>query len=337
MKPFEYASPTDVNQVAPLLGNGQDTAILAGGTDLLALMKDDIVTPKRLVNIKALSLLSGIHYNTQNASSDFIAAKVDLRIGALTRLQDVADNAMVRRYYPALAEACDQAASPQIRNMATIGGNLLQRPRCWYYRNGFGLLALDKNGESLVLKGDNRYHAILGNEGPAYFISPSTIAPILIAYGTMIDVHGRERMINLEALYRIPKNEQEREHTIAPGELLTDIIVGPHSNLRAASYEVRQKHAFDWPLATAAVALQMDGNTVKSARVVMGHVAPIPWISKEAEAALVGKPVNEQTAEAAGAAAVQNAKSLGHNSHKIQCARVAVKRAILKAAGLPVA
>lgn len=334
MKPFEYASPTDMNEVAPLLGrNWDDGAILAGGTDLIALMKDEVVAPKRVVNIKAIKPLN-LFAIQPTANSTTIA------VGALSRLQELADNAHIRSAFPALTEALDDAASPQIRNMATIGGNLLQRPRCWYYRNGLGLLAIAKDGESLVLKGDNRYHAILGNDGPAYFVSPSTIAPVLIAYDAKIGIFGIDgkiRRMPLQELYRIPKQQNEREHTILPGELLTDVSIHTGPNTKAAVYEVRQKHAFDWPLATAAVVLQMNGNKVKSARVVMGHVAPIPWISKEAEAALVGKPINEQTAEDAGAAAVQNAKSLGHNSHKIQCARVAVKRAIMKAAGLPVA
>lgn len=325
---FEYTSPTDISQVATLVGtNG---AILAGGTDLLALIKDDVVAPKRLVNIKAIKGLNGIQYDAHQA----------LTIGALARIQDVADNATVRKVYPALADACDEAASPQIRNMATMGGNLLQRPRCWYYRTGHGLLALDTDGKSLVLKGDNRYHSILGNQGPAYFVSPSTIAPILIAYGAKVVItatNGKTRLLPLENLYRIPKAEGEREHAIAPGELLTNIVVQPAPAAKAAVYEVRQRHSFDWPLATAAVVLTMDGKNVKSAHIVLGHVAPIPWVSKEAEQALIGKPINQDTAMAAGAAAVRNAKGLGGNNFKIHWARVAVKRALFKAAGLPVA
>lgn len=334
MKSFEYASPTDLNQVAPLLGNNwQDAAILAGGTDLIALMKDEIVMPKRLVNVKAIKPLN-LFAIQPTADSTTVS------VGALSRLQELADNTHIRKAFPALSEALDDAASPQIRNMATIAGNLLQRPRCWYYRNGFGLLAMDKSGESLVRKGDSRYHAILGNDGPALFVSPSTIAPVLIVFNAKVGIFGIDgkiRRIPLQDLYRVPKLEDEREHTILPGELITDVIFSTMRTTKAAVYEVRQKHAFDWPIATAAVAVEMNGSTIKSARIVLGHVAPIPWISKEAEDALVGKPLNEQTAEAAGAAAVQNAKSLGHNSHKIQCARVAVKRAIMKAAGLPVA
>src|SRR3954464_13311233 len=179
MRAFEYATPQTKEQAVGLLGTTWGgTEILAGGTDLLALMKADVVHPKRLVNIKGISDLNGIR-----------ASGGGLRIGALTTLGDLADNAEVMHGYPALAEAVNEAASPQIRNMATMGGNLCQRPRCWWFRNGFGLLAM-QNGKSLVLTGDNRYHAILGNDGPAYFVSPSTIAPALIAQNAKVRILG---------------------------------------------------------------------------------------------------------------------------------------------------
>jgi xanthine dehydrogenase YagS FAD-binding subunit len=325
MRPFEYASPNDRDQVVGLLGSQWGAnEILAGGTDLLALMKDDVVTPQRLVNVKNIAALRGVR-QVPDA----------LDIGALTLTQDVADNATVQKYYPALAKACGDAASPQIRNMATMGGNLCQRPRCWYFRNGYGLLGM-KDGKSLVAEGDNRYHAILGNQGPAKFVSPSSVAPILIAYGAQVTIYGpggKSRTVPLEKFYVTPQKEGEREHDLAPNEILTGIVVpGKGFPPKAAVYEVRQKYSFDWPLATAAVALTMNGGTVKTARVVMGHVAPVPWISQEAEQALAGKPLNEQTAAAAADAAVAKATPLSHNAYKVQLARVAVKRALLAAA-----
>jgi xanthine dehydrogenase YagS FAD-binding subunit len=234
-----------------------------------------------------------------------------------------------------LADAAGEAASPQIRNVATIAGNLCQRPRCWYFRTGHGLLALDKTGKSLVLQGDNRYHAILGNDGPAYFVSPSTIAPVLIAYDARLRILGPrgQREIPLEKFFVVPKTQSEREHDLRPNEFITDVIVPPAPGVRAAHYEVRQKEAFDWPYATAAVALKMNGRTIESARVVMGHVAPVPWLSPETAEVLKGKAITQATAEDAAKAAVAKAKSLGHNAAKIHLARVAVKRAILKAAG----
>jgi xanthine dehydrogenase YagS FAD-binding subunit len=327
MRPFEFASPQKADQVSPLLGKQWgEVEVLAGGTDLLSLMKDDVTTPKRLVNIKSIVELHGI-------SPMHVPG---LRIGALTTLAEIAENADVQQQFPALATAAGDAASPQIRNLATIGGNLCQRPRCWYFRSGFGLLAQGKDGNSYVLKGDNRYHAILGNEGPAYFVSPSTIAPVLIAYDAKVEILGPKgaRTVAAEKFFVIPKNESEREHDLKPNEIVTAVVLLPAAGVHAAAYEVRQKEAFDWPYATAAVALTMNGNTVQSARVVMGHVAPIPWISPEAARVLTGKSISPEIAEQAGAAAVVEAKGLGHNEQKIHLARVAVKRALLKAGGV---
>jgi len=326
MQAFEYASATKKEQIATLLGD--DGAVLAGGTDLLALMKDDVVTPKRLVNIKQIEGLRGVSYN----------ANTGLRIGALTTLAELADSKDLTAY-PMLTEAVQEAASVQIRNLATIGGNMCQRPRCWYYRNGMGLLPTTKDGKSMVLEGDNRYAAILGNNGPAYFVSPSTLAPVLIAYGAKIHLYSAKssgtgvRELPLEKFFVIPTSEGQREHDLKPGEIVMEIIVPPPSkNLKASSYEVRQRAAFDWPLAHAAVALEMDGNTVKSARVVLGQVAPVPWISPEAADALVGKTVNNDTAMAAANAAVAKAKPLSRNKYKITLAKAAVKRAVINAA-----
>src|SRR2546422_5953954 len=273
MRAFEYTSPTTRDQAIGLLAPAWGQAeVLAGGTDLLALMKDDVVQPKRLVNIKEISDLHGITANAQG-----------LRIGALTTLGDLADNANVVKNYPALAEALTEAASPQIRNQATLGGNLCQRPRCWYFRTGFGLLPKDETGKELVTEGDNRYHAILGNDGPAKFVSPSTIAPILIAYAARIRLEGPKgkRELALEKFFVIPRVQREREHDLRPNEIVTEVVIPPPADAKAAHYEVRQKAAFDWPLAVAAVALRMRGSKAQSARVVMGYVAPVPWVSSE--------------------------------------------------------
>ena len=325
MRPFEYVSPTSKAQAVGLLGTSWgNTEILAGGTDLLALMKDDVVSPKRLVNIKDIKDLQGVSSDAQG-----------LRIGALSRLSDLAEDTDITKKYPAFADALIEAASPQIRNMATLGGNLCQRPRCWYFRSGLGLLPKDKSGKDLVSEGENRYHAILGNEGPAKFVSPSTIVPILIAYGAKIRLEGPKgkRELPLEKFYITPRTENEREHDLRPDEIVTELVIPSADGVKAAHYEVRQKEAFDWPLALAAVALKMNGSNVQSARVVMGYVAPVPWPSPEAEQALAGQAINESTAEKAADAALKNAKPLSHNAYKVQLARVALKRTILKAAG----
>ena len=324
MRAFEYASARSKQQAVDLLGaTWGDSEILAGGSDLLALMKDDVVHPRRLVDVKEIPELRGVR-----------AAGAGLSVGALATMAELQDDPRVRQKYPALAQALDEAASPQIRNVATLGGNLCQRPRCWYFRGGHGLLAQGPNGESLVLKGDNRYHAILGNEGPAYFVSPSTIAPVLVAYGAKVRLFGPrgDRELELEKFFRAPKSADEREHDLAPNEIVTEIVLPSAEGAWSANYEVRQKEAFDWPYATAAVVLRMSGNSVRSARIVLGHVAPVPWISREAEEAITGRPLDEPTATAAGRAAVAAARPLSRNRHKVQLASVAVKRALLAAA-----
>ena len=324
MRPFEYLSPNTRTQAISLLGSTWGSSeILAGGTDLLALMKDDILAPKRLINIKDIKDLRGVSSDPQG-----------IRLGALTTLGDLADDESVKKNYPALAEALGEAASPQIRNLATLGGNLCQRPRCWYFRNGLGLLPIDEAGKELVSEGENRYHAILGNEGPAKFVSPSTIVPILVAYGAKIRLQGLngKRELPLERFYVTPKKEGEREHDLRPNEMVTEVMVPAATNVKAAHYEIRQKAAFDWPLALAGVALKMRDSKVESARIVLGYVAPVPWPSPEAEKALAGQPINKETAQKAAAAALTNAKPLSHNAYKVKLARVAVTRAIMKAA-----
>ncbi|HWY58502.1 MAG TPA: FAD binding domain-containing protein [Terriglobales bacterium] len=329
MRSFEYASPTTKEQAVGLLGATWGQAeVLAGGTDLLALMKDDVVHPKRLVNIKQIKEMSGVTLGPKG-----------LRVGALATLGELADNVNVVKDYPALAEAINDAASPQIRNMATIGGNLCQRPRCWYFRGGFGLLPKNEAGKDLVTEGENRYHAILGNDGPAKFVSPSSIVPVLIAYGAVLQLVGPHgpRVQSLERFYIIPKTETEREHDLRPNEIIAEILLPPIRDLKVAHYEIRQKQAFDWPLAVAAVALNMQGSDLFGCRLVLGAVAPVPWRAGDGEAALnkaarIHGGISEEAAKAAAEGALQSATPLSHNAYKVQLAKVAVKRVILKAA-----
>jgi xanthine dehydrogenase YagS FAD-binding subunit len=324
MQKFEYASPTTKEQAVALLGNQWgETEVLAGGTDLLSLMKDYIVTPKRLVNIKGIKELDGVMTPRDGSA----------RIGALATIERVIE--VLGKGFPAVTQAASGITSPQIRNMGTIGGDLCQRPRCWYYRAGFGLMAKGENGEPLVPKGDNRYHAILGNEGPAYFVNPSSLAPAFIALNAKIKIlgPGGEREVEAEKFFVIPKSDNEREYALKPNEIVTGILIPRTLGIRNATYEVRQKESLDWPLAAASVALSLDsGKKVKTARVVLGHVAPIPWVSSEAAQFLAGKTITEDVAAEAGKLALANAKPLSHNAYKVQLARVAVKRAILQAA-----
>ena len=322
MEAFEYASPRSVQDAVKLLeSTWGGTEVMAGGTDLISAMKDRVVTPKRVVSLKNVKALDRIQGSSGSG----------LRLGALVTIRQLLDSQEARQAFPGLVQAADGIRGEQMRHMGTVGGELLQRPRDWYFRNGYGLLA-QHDGKSLIPDGQNYYSAILGNSGPAYFVNPSSLAPILIALNAKVALHGPkgQREVELSKFYTMPKSEGEREYVMMPDEILTEITV-PGGSAKTATYEIREKEGLDWPLVTAAVALEMDGNTVKSARVVLGHVAPVPWPSAEAEQALQGKSLTEDVADAAGKAAVSKATPLSQNGYKVQLARVAVKRALMRA------
>jgi xanthine dehydrogenase YagS FAD-binding subunit len=320
MESFAYANPATVEEaVGQLAAQWGEVDVLAGGTDLISLMKENLHTPKRVVNIKSIKALEGIQKTTAG-----------LRIGALVTMDELAKSGVVLAACRALTEAAAGIPSPQIRHMGTVGGDLCQRPRCWYYRGGFGLLAM-KDGKSLVSEGENKYHAIFGG-GPAYFVSASSLGPALVALGAKVKLVSAKgaREVPVAQFFITPKDENTREIALRPDEILTEIVV-PEAAVKSATYEVRQKTSLDWPLATASVALAMNGTTVRSAKIVLGHVAPVPWDSAAAARALAGKEVTAATAEAAGKAAVADARPLSQNAYKVTLARVAVKRALLKA------
>ena len=323
MQAFEYVSPTTLKSAVQLLAEAKgEAAVLAGGTDLLSLMKDRIASPGRLVDLQKLKELKRIEFKSESG----------LRLGALVTLEELIESTEVRQHYPALVQAAQGVSSPQIRSVGTVGGDLCQRPRCWYYRAGYGLLATYQ-GKPMPPDGDNRYHAILGNSGPAYFVSPSSLGPALLALGAKVRLHGPEgaRELEVDKFFVTPASESESEHALRPHEILTEIVVPAANGIKMAVYEVRQKEALDWPLAAAAVALSMEGDSIRRARVVLGHVAPVPWPSAEAEQALVGKTFVDELADEAGKAAVSKATPLSKNAYKVQLARVAVKRALLRA------
>ncbi len=324
MKAFEYAAPESEQEVLELLSAQRgETELMAGGTDLVGLMKKMIVTPERVVSLSRVASLKAIDADSQGA-----------RLGAMATLEDVAEHP-VSADYPALRQAIAAIHSLQLQAQGTLGGELCQRPRCWYFRGGDGLLA---SGGRLVAEGDSRYHAIFGNTGAAKFVSPSRLAPALIALGAKVRIVGPgpedETEMPLEFLFRTPKDERQREHDLEPNQFVSHILLPPAGRVSSASYEVQHGAGPEYPLAAAAAALVIRGGIVADARVVLGQVAPVPWLSAEASEAIVGRPVNEATAEAAGEAAVARATPLAKNEYKVQLAKVSVKRALLLAAGL---
>jgi xanthine dehydrogenase YagS FAD-binding subunit len=288
-------------------------------------MKDYIDSPDRLVNVKGLDA-------TVTSTPDG-----GLRIGSAVRIVDLAEHAQVTRLYPAVVHAAGEVGTPQIRNQGTVGGNINQRPRCWYFRNEEFVCFKKGGSRCFAVGGENQYHAIFGNNGPSHIVHPSSLAVPLVAYGAKFRVLGPkgEREVAAADYFTMPTMANVRkENVLEDEELLTHVILPPPGAVKTGHYEVRYKQSHDWPLAFTTVVLTMNGNTIRSARVVLGAVAPVPWRSRPAEEALAGKPLNEQTAALAGEAAVSDAKPMSGNAYKVQIAKTAVKRAIMQAAGL---
>jgi xanthine dehydrogenase YagS FAD-binding subunit len=324
LKPFAYVNPTNEKDAIAALSPEFEKALpIGGGQDLLARMKDYITGPDRVVNVKG-----ALESNVRPVNGG-------LRIGAAMKMVDLAEHADVARLYPAISAAAIEVGTPQIRNQATIGGNLNQRPRCWYFRNE-EFHCFKKGGNTCFsITGENQFHAILGG-GPSFIVHPSSLAVPMVAYGATFRLLGPkgERLVPAAEYFTLPARNVRVENVLAPDELLTHVILPAPGALKSGHYEVRYKTSHDWPIAFATVLLAMSGTTVQSARVVMGAVAPIPWRSPEAERALAGKSITEATAAAAAEAALQKAQPLAQNAYKIQVAKTAVKRAILRAAGI---
>ena len=299
--------------------SGQPLALpMAGGMDLLGMMKDYIVSPERVVSIR-------------NLDQTITSGDGGLRIGAAVKIADLVEHAQARRLYPALITAAAEVGTPQIRNVGTVGGNIMQRPRCWYFRNE-EFNCLKKGGSRcFAVEGENQYHAIFG-DGPCHIVHPSSLAVPVIAYGGRFRVAGPNgaREIDAGLFFQMPNQNLYGETVLQPDEIITHVVL-PAPGQKSATYEVRFKQSHDWPLAAASVNLTMSGPAVKSARVVMGAVAPIPWRAQAAERVLAGKAITEAIATEAAAAAVAGARPMTGNAYKIQIAKTAVKRAIMAA------
>jgi xanthine dehydrogenase YagS FAD-binding subunit len=319
MNRFELARATTTSEARELHAEKAGSVFKAGGIDLLDHLKEHLLEPPRVVDLKRIPGL------------DRITAEPDgsLRIGALATLATVASHDAVAKGHPALARACAEAASPQIRNVATIGGNLLQRPRCWYYRLE-SYRCVKKGGDiCYAVAGENRYHVLFGG-GPAYPPHPSNAAVPLVAYGASFVLEGKygARSVPAEDFFVLPTQDPTRENILEPGEILLEIHVPSAVGWRSAYHEVRERAAFDWPLVAAAVAVKLEGGVVSQARVVLGQVATIPWRSVPAEQALVGKPIGATSAEAAGRAAVEGAEPMSNNGYKVDLVSTLVRRMV---------
>jgi len=330
MKSFEWANPTTINDAVKLLrvpatGGDIDEAPrpIAGGQDLLTTMKDYTSRPARLVNLKHIRGLDRITLNARG-----------LTIGALATLTQLEEHAGVRKSFPGLAEAALSIATPQIRNLGTVGGNLCQRPRCWYFRLE-EVVCLKKGGsECYAATGENKYNAIFGG-GPSFIVHPSDLAPMLLALGARVTVRGAagRRVIPLDKFFTLPSEGNiRRENVLENDDLITDIFV-PASALAARStyLKFKERESLDFALAAVAVAMRLAPNgTVLDVRIVLGGVAPIPWRAPAAEKFLTGKRLNADVLTEAAKMALNDAQPLEKNAYKVPLTQTLVRRALAK-------
>jgi len=325
MKNFEWANATSVEEAQTLREEG--SVFKAGGVDLLDLMKERIASPKRVVNIREIQ---GFDHITPGDDGS-------LKLGPMATLSRIDGDKFVRERFTALADACGHAATPQVRNMATVGGNLLQRPRCWYFRNE--LFPCRKKGGEICYaqQGENQYHAIFNN-GVCAIVHPSAAAVALVALGATIEIWGdndKKRVERLEDFFILPNVDVTRENKLRPGEIVTQIVL-PALRKGAKSAYIKQgeKESFDWPIAEVAAVIERDGETCKSASIVVGAASPVPRRAKEAEAALKGKPIMRDNAYAAAKAALADASPMTQNGYKLPVFEAIITRTILAAAGV---
>ena len=319
---FAYVRPTSLREAIDQLST-EGAIVHAGGTDLLGCLRDGVFHAQKLVSLTGLRELKGIEETSDGG----------LRIGALATLNQVAAHPAVRERYACLATAAAAAASPQLRNQGTVGGNLCQKPRCWYYRGEFPCLR--KGGDRCyAVAGDNRYHCIFGGDS-CYIVHPSDTAPALAALQATVRVSGPggTRSVPVENLHVSPAQDPRRETVLAGGEILTEILVPPPpQGLRSAYRKVRARRAWDFALAGAALAVQLQDRKVTTARVVLAGAAPVPWRSKGVEEALIGKELGKEAASAARDVAARGAEPLEHNGYKIPLFRALIEEEVLRLA-----
>ena len=306
---FSYTRPQSLAEALKALTvNGAH--VHAGGTDLLPCLRERLFEVRSVVSIGGLADLRGVRQTPSGG----------LRIGALTPISEVAANPIVRQRYAALAEGAAEVASPQLRNQGTIGGNICQKPRCWYYRGEFHCLR--KGGATcFAAHGENQFHCIFGGGGRCFIVHPSDTSPPLVALGAELEIagHGGTRTSAVEGFHVLPADDVMRETWLEPGEIVTAVLLPPPpGSLRSSYRKVRARRAWDFALAGVALALEFGGDgRVRGARVVLSGAAPVPWRSEAVEEAVRGKALTGKTIAAAASAAVAGAEPLEKNAYKI--------------------
>jgi xanthine dehydrogenase YagS FAD-binding subunit len=318
MRSFDWIAPEALDGVVKAAAE-KGAVIKAGGVDLLDRVKNRIEAPKMLVSLGRVPGLAEI------ADDD------PLRIGARVTLAEIAASEVVRARAPQLAEACVHVATPQVRNMATLGGNLAQQNQCWYFRSEHDVCKRKGGTVCFALDGENEHHALFGNKVCAS-VHASTVAPMLIALGAAVAIKNQKgtKEVLLEDFFLAPEKDVRRENVLLPGEMITEVRI-PRASLRTGYLKQQAKESFDWPLAVAAVAIELDGGVCKKASIILGAVAPVPWRARAAEAALLKKAPSPEVIAQAAKAATQGAHPLAQNGYRVGVLEVVVRRALERA------
>ncbi|MBI3941215.1 MAG: xanthine dehydrogenase family protein subunit M [Acidobacteria bacterium] len=326
MQNFEHARPDKLEQALALIQKkrqeGKKVSLVGGGSDLVGMLKEGLDRPDVVVDLKGLRDLRYIR-----ETSDGLA------IGGLTTLAEIDTHPLIRSRYQALAQAAEVAASPQIRNVGTLGGNLCQRPWCWYFRQGFSCFKAGGN-VCFAATGENRLHAIFGG-GPSFIVHPSETAPALIALGARVTLAGPKgrRSMPLADFFVSPRQDPARENVLEEGEILAEVSLPlPPSAMRSAYVKVRERRSWDHAIASVAVALQVEQSICRAARLVLGGVAPVPWGLPRAEELLRGNRIDAELARHAGQLAIEGARPLKQNAYKVPLVRNLVESTLLKLA-----
>jgi len=319
---FDYVRPGSAKDAIKHLSS-DGARIHAGGTDLLNCLRDGVYGANKVVSLSKLPGLKGI---TESGGG--------LRIGAMTTIAEVAGNGAIKARYTALAQAAATVASPQLRNQGTIGGNICQRPWCWYFRGGYECVR--KGGDTCyAVGGENQYHCIFGSEGICYIVHPSDTAPALMALDASVGITGRRgsRRVAMARFFVGPGEDATRETVLQPDEIVTEIVLpAPAGGLKSSYRKVRERQAFDFALAGVALAIQMGGGKVSAASVVLSGAAPVPWRSEAVEKAILGKQLDARTIAQAAEAAVQGAEPMDNNAYKVPLFKGIIEEELAKMA-----
>jgi xanthine dehydrogenase YagS FAD-binding subunit len=333
MKAFRNVNPQNVNGAVQALQQNPNAAIVGGGSDLLGMVKERLITPDVLVNLRSIADLKSItvrvNARPSGSSRNLSATPAETRIGTLVSLDAISRDPGIRQNYRVLAEAAGQVGTPQIRNAGTIGGNVMQRPWCWYYRNGFKCY---KNGGNTCfsINGENEFHAIFGG-GPSFIVHPSDTAPALVALEARFKIAGPrgEREVAAADFFQPPSVNAAKENSLSNDEVLTEVILpAPVAGARSSYHKVLDREAWTHAVVSAAVVLNMDGAVCRSARIVLGGVAPIPWRVPQAEALLAGQRVTEALAARVAEKALEGARPLAKNGYKIPLTKAILKQTV---------